>query len=320
MSPSRVGLSFCTKCGSQLSAGVSFCPSCGTPTGQAVSAGVKSIARVKPSHLKRNILIGVILGLLVLIVAGASYRPPSETGSQTTPAIVQSTTTPERQYDVIIKYTEMFEKDIGYNEAKEGNTYLIVTLEIHNNIDKTFGTNPLNFYVTASNVKYTLDFATYSLPDALQSVEAMKGGTVTGSIAFQVPETTTDYELHYAAPFTSFEINWVHNVAATTQQSSEQLIMESYSWNAAGGTIRLTIRNVGSVPIDASGIDVFLDGTLVKGGLGSGCKTTLTAGQACVATFNVPIGTYVTGAAYSLKLITSNGGAFSFSVIAGGNS
>jgi archaellum component FlaF (FlaF/FlaG flagellin family) len=102
-----------------------------------------------------------------------------------------------------------------------------------------------------------------------------------------------------------------------TQQSREMMIMEAYSWITATGTITLTFRNVGSVPIDASHTNVFLSGIPVNGGLGTGCDVTLTAGQGCTATFSLPSETYVVGTAYQLKLVTPDGAVFSYSVIAG---
>ena len=313
---------FCTRCGASVPVDVRFCTSCGTPITQSGAPQVAvSKQHVKVSHTKRNIVVvAAVLLLLLLALAGAVYKPSPETGTQTTPTVVQ-TTSPEKQYDVLIRYTESYRKSIDYIEAGQGNTFLVVTLEIHNNVDQSFDTDPSNFYLIASSVKYTHDFsATDYLPDTLRSVEVLKGGTVTGSIAFDVPVLTTSYQLFYEAPFTSFDINWVHNVAATTQQSQEQLIMESYNWNTAASTITITIRNVGAVSIDASHTNVFLNGTPVNGSLGTGCVTTLTAGQACVATFSVPSETYVVGAAYPLKLVTPDGGVFSYSVIAGGSS
>jgi archaellum component FlaF (FlaF/FlaG flagellin family) len=313
-------LPFCTKCGISVPADVKFCTSCGTPITQTGAPQVEvSKQQVKVSHTKRNIIMVVAVLLLLLALAGAAYKPSPETGSQTVPVV--QTTTPGQQYDVVIRYTESYSRNISYIDASQGNTFLIVTLEIHNNVDRSFDTDPSYLYVIASSVKYTHDFsATDYLPDTLRSVEVLKGGTVTGAIAFDVPILTTSYQLSYEAPFTSFDINWVHNVAATTQQSQEQLIMESYNWDTTAGTITITIRNVGAVSIDASHTDVFLNGIPVDGGLGTGCVTTLTADQACVATFNVPSETYVANTAYPLKLVTPDGGVFTYTVIAGESS
>jgi len=106
------------------------------------------------------------------------------------------------------------------------------------------------------------------------------------------------------------------------QQTKEQLIMEAYNWDYDGDEITLTFRNVGPASIDAPNTDIFING-LTAGTLGDwGCDETLTPGASCVATgVDIPTGfSFVSGAAYPLKLVTPTGGVFSYSVIAGGAS
>jgi flagellin-like protein len=106
------------------------------------------------------------------------------------------------------------------------------------------------------------------------------------------------------------------------QQTKQQLIMEAYNWNGANNAISLTVRNVGSASIDASTTDVFVNGIKVAAGLGGTCGITLTPGGSCTASFTAPPGSssYVPGAAYPLKLVTPDGGVFSYSIIDGGSS
>ena len=190
--------------------------------GHSVSTQVKPGTTVKPSHMKRNILVGVIVIVIVLIgmaAAGHLLNPPTQNGTLLTTAstiqtpTVQITSQPSttlKQYDVVIKYAEKYTKSIGGIDAKQGYTFLIMTVQIQNNVDREFSTNALNFYVTINNIKYGANFAGFSLSDSIQSVELQKGGTISGSIAFQVPVGTTDYTPTYEAPFRTFEINWIH--------------------------------------------------------------------------------------------------------------
>lgn len=105
------------------------------------------------------------------------------------------------------------------------------------------------------------------------------------------------------------------------QQTKEQLIMEAYQWDTTAGKISLTVRNVGSSAIDVTKTDVFINGLAAGTGLGGACTATLNAGSSCVGSVTVPTaGTYVAGTAYPLKLVTSDGGIFSYSVIDGGSS
>jgi flagellin-like protein len=106
------------------------------------------------------------------------------------------------------------------------------------------------------------------------------------------------------------------------QQTKEQLILESYHWDMAAppGTIVLTLRNVGSASIDTEHTDVFINGIQITSAPGGSCAATLTPTQSCTSGTLTPSGTsYVAGAAYPLKLVTPDGGVFSYSVIAGGS-
>jgi RNA polymerase subunit RPABC4/transcription elongation factor Spt4 len=209
-------LPFCTKCGKPIPVDVRFCPSCGAPTTPSAASKIAVTTPVKVSHTKRNAGVIVVILLLVLILAGAAYKPSPETG---TPSGNPTTaTTPGKQYDVIIRYTEKYQESIEFSDAKPGYTYLILTMQIHNNIDRELTIGPSYFYVTTNNVKYDYSGATLWLDDALSCCpQLQKGGEMSGSIAFEVPAGTTDYTPSYQALFISWEINWIHYVQTTTQ-------------------------------------------------------------------------------------------------------
>ena len=104
------------------------------------------------------------------------------------------------------------------------------------------------------------------------------------------------------------------------QQTKEQLIMEAYSFPIAG-PLAVTVRNVGSASINVGGSDFFING--IVGTLGGGCVgATLTpAGGSCAGTVTLTgYGSLTSGAAYPLKIVTPDGGVFSYSVIFGGSS
>jgi flagellin-like protein len=115
------------------------------------------------------------------------------------------------------------------------------------------------------------------------------------------------------------------------QQVKQQLILEAYNWGTLASPI-LTMRNVGTAGITVA--DVFVNGVLATatvGGAGTGCNT---------PTGNVPVltsctisitgygtGTFpgagnspTSGVAYPIKIVTSDGGVFSYSAIAGQSS
>ena len=93
------------------------------------------------------------------------------------------------------------------------------------------------------------------------------------------------------------------------QQTREQLILEAY--DATGtATWTLYVRNVG--PTNSTISAVYVEGTPVT----VGGTTSLTPGASGTVTLtNLPSTT--SGAAYTVKIVTSSGAVFSYSVIAG---
>jgi archaellum component FlaF (FlaF/FlaG flagellin family) len=276
---------------------------------------------VKASHTKRNVAVVVVI-LLILILAGAAYKPSPET---TTPSVNSTTaSTPEEQYDVTIRYTERYQESIGISDAKPGYTYLILTMEIHNNIDRGLTIGPSYFYATTNNVKYDYSGATFWLNDALSCCpQLQKDGEISGSVAFEVPVGTTEYIPSYETLFTSWNISWVHyvNLRVTSTQAQEQLILESYGWDFGSNTITGSFRNVGSQAIDLSNAKLAVNG-IYAGNPGGNCITQpLAPNSACMFSITVPNSTsWVSGAAYPLQIVTPAGSVFSYSVIAGGRS
>jgi len=104
------------------------------------------------------------------------------------------------------------------------------------------------------------------------------------------------------------------------QQTKQQLIMEAYRWDTSGGIpgkLSVTLRNVGSASINLASTDLFVNGNLQAAFLAS-CPSALTPGGSCTVTGTTLTGSgYISGAAYPLKLVTPDGGVFSYSIICG---
>jgi flagellin-like protein len=100
------------------------------------------------------------------------------------------------------------------------------------------------------------------------------------------------------------------------QQTKEQVIMEAYYFPPSGA-LTVTVRNVGAATVDMSGADYFLNG--VSATPDNGCKLTLTISGSCTTTLTVSTSNLSSGAGYPLKIITPEGGIFSYSVIYGGS-
>lgn len=111
---------------------------------------------------------------------------------------------------ITISYKTTTTDKIGeYSVAPEGKVFLIVTMTIENNGYPELNTNPNYFNVMINNIKYTYDTVTYSLSDKLDTVDIMNGGTLTGSIAFTIPDGTREFQLKYDMVFKDYNIKYV---------------------------------------------------------------------------------------------------------------
>jgi flagellin-like protein len=99
------------------------------------------------------------------------------------------------------------------------------------------------------------------------------------------------------------------------QQTKEQLIMEAYNWSS-DGSLTVTVRDVGPATIGMDKADVFVNGVQLTS---TGCGSTLDPQGSCQIIVNTGT-TLVPGAAYPLKIVTPEGGVFSYSIVFGGSS
>ena len=93
--------------------------------------------------------------------------------------------------------------------------------------------------------------------------------------------------------------------------------MEAYSFQI-GGPLSITVRNVGPSSVDLKNADYFINGVSATS---TGCAMTLTPVGSCQV--SLALGSYaslLSGAAYPVKVVTSDGGVFSFSVVFGASS
>jgi len=110
-------------------------------------------------------------------------------------------------------------------------------------------------------------------------------------------------------------------------QTKDQLIMAAYNWNTAAGPVILYVQNVGSSQLSVLSADKaswFVNGQLVTAGAGTtgGCADPLAPGTAACSVSLALTGVtgLTSGAAYPIKLVTPDGGVFSYSAIVGQSS
>ncbi len=115
-----------------------------------------------------------------------------------------------------------------------------------------------------------------------------------------------------------FAIGTLSLTAGGGQQVAQQLIMESYSWNAHSNQLTGSFKNVGTTPIALDSADAFINGKPV-----ALTPATSTVNPQQSTTFTVTVGTpgsYVQGVAYPFKIVTASGAVFSYTVVLGGSS
>ena len=117
-----------------------------------------------------------------------------------------------------------------------------------------------------------------------------------------------------------FAIGVIGNLSSGVgQQVKDQVTMVSYNF-PVGGPLSITVKNVGSSPVDLATADFFING--VSATSGSECKTTLTIGGSCTIALSPPggYGGLLSGYSYTVKIVTADGAIFSYSVTYGGGS
>jgi FlaG/FlaF family flagellin (archaellin) len=110
-------------------------------------------------------------------------------------------------------------------------------------------------------------------------------------------------------------------------QTKDQLIMAAYNWSNTA-TIFLYLQNVGSSTLNllptagASAPSYFVGGILVKAQAGATnpCTTAQAPGTAACSMTLTNLPTVTSGASYAIKVVTPDGGVFSYSAIAGQSS
>jgi flagellin-like protein len=102
------------------------------------------------------------------------------------------------------------------------------------------------------------------------------------------------------------------------QQAKDEMIMESFNY-PAGTTLTLTLRDVGSTSLAIGTADFYINGAY--SGQATGCTGTLTPGQSCTGTVTYGgSSSLIAGASYPLKVVTPDGGVFSYTIVYGGSS
>ena len=220
---------FCQKCGTQNSDDDKFCSKCGNDLKSTVKAERKGISGKlgkwgipgfrSGKTWKMAIATFVYVMFILALISGSPNNSSTEKeASINTPQISTPISTkiptpiPTIKSDekITIKFSSKMTKSIGqYSQASPGKTFLIVTMTIENKGYESINTNPNYFNVVVDKIKYDYTSETYQLPDKLDIIDILNGGTITGSIAFSVPIGTTQYKFSYDKAYSNYNIEYV---------------------------------------------------------------------------------------------------------------
>ena len=103
------------------------------------------------------------------------------------------------------------------------------------------------------------------------------------------------------------------------EQVTEQIILDVYSWNASSGIVILHLRNVGNSVVDIDKIYVETDSGIedFDGATVGPAGGTLPIGVVDLFTCPVTSADLTSGVQYTIKVVSTSGGVFSFAAICG---
>lgn len=132
--------------------------------------------------------IGIIIMVLVSVIAMGCITSQSSSSNPKSAVATQN---------IIISYSAKKVNTIGqYGEANSGMVFLVITMNIENHGYEKFHVSPSTFDLIANNIKY-VESGSYQLDDVLARVDIPDGGSINGSVAFNVPSNIGSYQLQY---------------------------------------------------------------------------------------------------------------------------
>jgi len=142
--------------------------------------------------------IGIIIIILVSVISlGCIESQPSSSNSKSTVAATPATTQAQSQ-NITISYSAKKVNTIGqYGEAAPGNVFLVISMNIENHGYDKFHVSSYIFNLIANNITYGQS-GSYQLDDVLATVDIPDGGSINGSVAFNVPSNIGNYQLKYS--------------------------------------------------------------------------------------------------------------------------
>jgi len=115
-----------------------------------------------------------------------------------------------------------------------------------------------------------------------------------------------------------FAIGVLGNLASSGgEQTGDQVVIEAFNF-PENQPLTITFRNVGAAAVDMSHANYFLNGVVATPD--GGCNLMLKVSQTCQTTLTVTTASLTSNSAYPLKVVSPDGGVYSYSVTYGSSS
>lgn len=314
-------LPYCSRCGTELTAGIKFCTNCGAST----SAPLPTVPPVqtKPSHTKRNLAIIVIFVILVGVVAAASSRGPSQSGTtQTTigelptgstvtigePFIVKGTDDVPVQLNFTSAWFAMRYDDTG---AVSPNKYFVLEFQMKNVGIRSTSVFSLAFLKWDALVDKGYIYESDNYADWNFSSGVGPAEVATNNVVFNILAATTPLEVRYydtcAGSTADCSPTFTVNLRGITIPAKEELTVESSSSFCAfqNGTVNmLNVTNSGLAAVTIA--EVYYADQIVNAN-----PTQIRPGETVGIPITIPSNIQAGFAQqYEIKVVTTQGNTF----------
>lgn len=314
---------YCSRCGTEIPAGIKFCTNCGASTSAPLPT--VPLVQAKPSHTKRNLAIIVIFVILVGVVAAASSKGPSQSGTtQTTVGELPTGGTVTIGEPFIVKGTDGVPVQLNFTSAwfamrysstgaVSPNKYFVLEFQMKNVGKRSTTVFSLAFLKWDALVDKGYIYESDRYADWNFSLGVGPAEVATNDVVFNIQAATTPLEVRYydtcAGSTANCSPTFTVNLRGITIPAKEELTITSSSYFCIfrKGIVNLVnVTNSGLTPVTIT--TVYYANQIV-----SANPIQIQPGQTVSIPITIPssiqAGSFLS-AQYEIKIITTQGNTF----------